>query len=143
MLRLLLTVLVLCATAVTAHAQAPKSFKVIVNSRGPIDALKRADAEALFLKKTSKVKDVGITPYDQPLDSATRQRFSEVVMQRSPRTVHAFWQQRLFTGQGVPPKEVKDDAAAIAVVATNAGAISYVAAETAVPDSVRVITISD
>lgn len=141
MIRVLLGVF-LFVFAASAHAETPK-LKVIVNAKGPFDALKRSDVEAIFLKKLTRVKDVTVVPFDQPVDAPIRQRFSEAMLQRSPRAVHAYWQQRLFSGQGVPPRDLRDDGAAIAAVAATPGGVAYVAVETALPDSVKAISVAE
>ena len=45
--------------------------------------------------------------------------------------MRSYWQQRIFSGQGLPPPELADDDAVVSYVLSHPGAIGYVAAGTA------------
>jgi hypothetical protein len=63
-------------------------------------------------------------------DAAARARFSQEVLSRSVASMRNYWQQRIFSGQGLPPPELRDDEAVVSYVITHPGAIGYVAAGT-------------
>jgi hypothetical protein len=46
-------------------------------------------------------------------------------LQRSPAAVRNYWQQRIFTGRGVPPPELATDDAVLAYVREHRGAVGY------------------
>ena len=98
--------------------------------------------QRIFLGKEKKFSDGSETiPVNQVSDSSVRSNFDASVLGRSSSQVSAYWSKLVFTGKGVPPKEVENDAAVIALVAKNPSAIGYVNS-TSVDDSVNVISIN-
>lgn len=98
--------------------------------------------QRIFLGKEKKFSDGSETiPVNQVSDSSVRSNFDASVLGRSSSQVSAYWSKLVFTGKGVPPKEVENDAAVIALVAKNPSAIGYVNS-TSVDDSVKVISIN-
>ena len=79
-------------------------------------------------------------PVDLKPDSAVRRRFSEHVLNRSVAAVKSYWQQRIFSGRGVPPPELESEQAVLAYVTKHRGAVGYVST-TAEVGNVRVIRI--
>ena len=98
--------------------------------------------QRIFLGKEKKFSDGSETiPVNQVSDSSVRSNFDTSVLGRSSSQVSAYWSKLVFTGKDVPPKEVENDAAVIALVAKNPSAIGYVNS-TSVDDSVNVISIN-
>jgi ABC-type phosphate transport system substrate-binding protein len=128
-----------------ARADAPPAaFVLIVNAGVKAQTLTKADVRAMFAKKTTRwADDMLVTPFDLIPASPVRSAFSEAIFNKSPQTVLSEWRQRIFTGQGTPPREVKDDASMIATVAATPGALGYVTAHTPLPPQVHAITISE
>ena len=62
------------------------------------------------------------------------------VLRRSPEAVRNYWQQRIFTGRGVPPPELASDEAVLAYVREHRGAVGYVSAA-AETSSVKVLEL--
>ncbi len=65
-------------------------------------------------------------PVNSKAATAARIEFEQKVLKKSASQIKAYWSKRVFSGKGKPPKEVDNDAAVIAFVAANAGAIGYV-----------------
>jgi ABC-type phosphate transport system substrate-binding protein len=108
-------------------AQNAPGFRVIVNARNPDGSLERRFVADAFLKKTSRWPNgQAILPVDQGAEVTPRRKFSEDVLQRSVAAVRSYWQQQIFSGRDVPPPELDSDAAVVAYVNKNAGAIGYV-----------------
>jgi hypothetical protein len=63
------------------------------------------------------------------------------IVGRSSTQVSAYWSKLVFTGKGVPPKEVADDAAVIAAVAADASAIGYIDSSSVTGD-VKALTLN-
>ncbi|MGB2426845.1 MAG: phosphate ABC transporter substrate-binding protein [Alteromonas sp.] len=98
--------------------------------------------QRIFLGKEKKFSDGSETiPVNQVSDSSVRSNFDTSVLGRSSSQVSAYWSKLVFTGKDVPPKEVENDAAVIALVAKNPSAIGYVNS-TSFDDSVNVISIN-
>src|SRR5690606_24298345 len=116
----------LLAGAFPAHAlaQAGKSFVVIVNEANPIQSIDRQQLEAMFLKRSTFWPDQSVVqPVDLRPDSPLRKQFSRSILRRSEMAVRTYWQQRIFTGRGVPPPELASERDVIAYVRGNRGAI--------------------
>jgi ABC-type phosphate transport system substrate-binding protein len=114
-------------SSVRAESRGSAGYRVIVNVANPVDAVDRRFVSEAFFKKTTRwPNDLLIRPVDQSSDSASRRAFSEDVMKRSVAAVKSYWQQMVFSGRGVPPPELDDDAEVVKFVVRNPGAIGYV-----------------
>jgi hypothetical protein len=111
----------------TAHAETHPEFKVIVDPQSRYLAVSREFLENAFLKKTTRWEDGElIRPVDLRADAETRKKFSQRVLKRSVAAVRSYWQQRIFSGRGVPPPELDTDEAVVAYVLSHRGAVGYV-----------------
>jgi len=122
--------LMVLATSVMVRAD-DSSYRVIVNPKNPTTVLDRKFIEAAFLKKISSWPSGDtIKPVDLPSSSATRRTFTSDVLGRSVEEVRRYWQQRIFSGQDVPPPERGSDDDVVKYVLEHDGAIGYVSART-------------
>lgn len=109
-----------------ARAGTP-AFRVIVHPSNQRSSASRELVVELFLKKITRWGDgEAARPVDQRADSAVRRAFSETVLKRSVQVVKTYWQQRIFSGRGVPPPELDSDALVVEYVLKHRGAVSYV-----------------
>lgn len=109
------------------------SFKLVVHPDNPLSVASRTFLSDAFLRNVGKWGDGrSIMPVDLRVDAAVRERFSQRVHGRSALAVKRYWQQRIFSGSGVPPPELSSDEAVLEYVLKHRGAIGYVSAETAV-----------
>ncbi|WP_340680267.1 phosphate ABC transporter substrate-binding protein [Paraglaciecola sp.] len=84
-------------------------------------------AQRIFLGKESKFSNgKEAIPINQAPDSPNRSSFDSDTLGRSSTQVAAYWSKLVFTGKGIPPKEVGTDSEVIAMVADNQNAIGYV-----------------
>jgi ABC-type phosphate transport system substrate-binding protein len=103
------------------------------------DALDKDSISRLFLNKAKAFPGgTQATPVALAEGLPATDEFNDKVLKKSASQLTAFWSKLVFTGKGQPPKALGDDAAVIADVAGNPGAIGYVDAG-AVNDSVRVV----
>jgi ABC-type phosphate transport system substrate-binding protein len=82
-----------------------------------------------------------VLPINQVTDSNSRNEFDTVVMQRNTAQIEAYWAKQIFTGKGIPPREVADDLAVIEIVGANIDAIGYVD-KASVSDNVKVVSFN-
>ena len=121
---LLLATALLLAGAPSAAAP---PFRLIVHPANPQASAPRDLVAELFLKKITRWEDgEAARPVDQRADSAVRRAFSESVLKRSVLAVKTYWQQRIFSGRGVPPPELDSDALVVEYVLKHRGAVGYV-----------------
>lgn len=98
--------------------------------------------QRIFLGKEKKFSDGKETiPINQNSDASVRGSFDSSVLGRNTNQVSAYWSKLVFTGKGIPPKEVDSDAAVIEIVANNPNAIGYVAASADI-GSVKKVTLN-
>ena len=106
---------------------APLRFLVVVNPRSAESSTTREFLSDAFLKKTTRWPGgEQLRPVDLRPDSVTRSWFSDAILRRSVSAVRNYWQQRIFTGRGVPPPEVESDGAVLRYVQLHPGAVGYV-----------------
>ncbi len=124
-----------------SHAQDGGGYKVIVNSSNPVTSLGTAYVSDLFLGKIGRW-DHGedVATVDQSARSSVRTQVSRSVHHKSVAAVKSHWQQRIFSGRGVPPPEFGSDAEVVAFVQQDPGAIGYVSISASL-DTVKVVEI--
>jgi ABC-type phosphate transport system substrate-binding protein len=98
-------------------------------------------SDAFFKKVSRWPSGERLHPVDLRFGSATRAAFSEAILRRSAAAVRSYWQQRIFTGRGVPPPEVESDAEVLRYVSEHRGGIGYISAAAAAPVDVKVLPI--
>lgn len=120
-------VLALGAALPARAGDAPPEFRVITHASRPETSVERAFVADVFLKNVTRwSNDEATRPVDQRLDADVRRRFSEKILRRSVAAVKTYWQQRIFSGRGVPPPELDSDAAVVSYVEAHPGAIGYI-----------------
>ncbi|HEX6765123.1 MAG TPA: hypothetical protein VF103_06585 [Polyangiaceae bacterium] len=118
----------ICPTVPRALAEEPRStFQIIVHPENPASRTSRQFLSSLFLKEITRWDDGELArPVDLKPDSPTRRRFSQSVLNRSVSAVKSYWQQRIFSGRGVPPPELDTDQAVVTYVTNHRGGVGYV-----------------
>jgi ABC-type phosphate transport system substrate-binding protein len=133
-------VLVLALLGAAPASSSAEGYQVIVNVANPASSLPKEQLSKIFMKKVQKW-DSGqpITPVDQDQASPARAAFSKTVHGKPASAVASYWQQQIFAGRDVPPAEKANDAAVIAFVKANAGAVGYVSGNA--PADVKVLAV--
>jgi len=134
-LPLVYTTLVLAFSALAATVSAkeappvaaPPAYRIIVHPTNPANTVSKTLLQDAFLKKTTRwPDDRNIRPADLKASSPVRVRFTEEVLGRTVAAVRSYWQQRIFSGRGVPPPELDSDQKVVAYVLEHEGAVGYV-----------------
>jgi hypothetical protein len=121
--------------------ESPAPFVVVAQRENPESAVSREFLSDAFLKKTTRwATGDAIGPVDLRADSPVRAAFSANVLRRSVAAVRSYWQQRIFSGRGVPPPEVESDLAVIRYVREHSGGVGYVS-DQADTREVKVLTV--
>jgi ABC-type phosphate transport system substrate-binding protein len=116
-----------------ASEQPRPGYLLIAHPASHIARIERKFLAEVFLRRATRwPDDTPIYPVDLAPDAPARIRFSQDVLARSVASVRSYWQQRIFSGQGLPPPELSGDEAVVSYVLTHPGAIGYVALGTAV-----------
>lgn len=102
-------------------------FVVVVHPDNPLSSVSRDFLREAFLKRVSAWPDgEHVKPADQKPETRVRDAFSRKVLGRSVAAVKSYWQQRIFSGRGVPPPELESDQAVVAYVLLHRGGVGYV-----------------
>ena len=146
MLRLIGVLVMLAAPAAYAGEEAFRiegaSFNVVVHRNNPIGSITRAELSAIYMKRTRSWGDGReIVPVDQPVSSPVRERFSRSVHGKNVAYVTRYWQRLIFSGRGIPPRQLQNDAAVLELVKNSRGAIGYIARDTPPGDGVKVLPV--
>jgi hypothetical protein len=95
--------------------------------------------QRIFLGKDKKFADGNESiAVNQSADTQIRQDFDEAVLGRSSSQVSAYWSKLVFTGKGIPPKEVSSDAEVIDLVSKNPSVVGYIN-RASVTDAVKIV----
>jgi ABC-type phosphate transport system substrate-binding protein len=120
----------LVLTLLAAASIRAEDIVVIVNPAAkPVSKEQVAD---LYLGRSG-----GLTPIDQMVGSSIYVEFYKKATGRDIAQVKAIWSRILFTGRGLPPKQLPDSAAVKKAVAANPNAVGYIE-KSAVDASVKV-----
>jgi ABC-type phosphate transport system substrate-binding protein len=124
-------------------ASADATFRVIVHPQVKGSQIPRAALSSIFLKQAPKWGDgSAVLPVDQSVRSPVRKAFSSDVLQQGLVEVQVYWQRKM--GNGVIPPPVKtSDEEIVSFVASTPGAIGYVSSSTPLPDSVKMVEITN
>ena len=145
MRRALLSVLALAVLAAGALpvVSADASFRVIVHPQVKGSQIPRAALTSIFLKQAPRWGDgTLVLPVDQSVRSPVRKSFSGDVLQQGIAEVQFYWQRKMLAGVVPPPVKTSDEEI-VSFVASTPGAIGYVSAATALPDSVKAVEITN
>ncbi len=100
---------------------------VIVNPASGVNSLSLGEAKKIFLiKKKNFPNGEKAKPVEQAEGSATRDIFNNKVLKKNNLQYKAYWSKIIFSGKGIPPKSMADDATVKTFVAATIGAIGYV-----------------
>ena len=134
---LLFSILVLLSGLLEAQG----AFKVIVTASSPVSSITKNELSRLFLKKKSEWADgQEVQLVDQAANSSVRASFSQAIHGKKVSAVKSYWQQMIFSGRGVPPREVASDATVLEFVKLTPNAIGYVSSKSSV-NGVKVLRI--
>lgn len=118
---------VLALVVSPAAADNAPAFRIVAHPSTPGAHVSRDFLTNAFLKNVTRwPDDQPIRPVDLRIDAAARKSFSEAILRRSVAAVKAYWQQRIFSGRGVPPPALDSDDAIVEYVTSHPGAVGYV-----------------
>ena len=125
---------IVLAVFIVAAVQAEEIVVIVNPAATPINKEQIAD---LYLGRG------GVwTPIDQAVGSGIYVEFYKKATGRDIAQVKAIWSRILFTGRGLPPRQMPDSAAVKKAVAANPKAVGYIE-KSAVDASVRVALLLD
>ena len=110
-------------TSIAAQA----ALAIVAHPSNSVSGIRVDDAQRIFLGKSGEFANGRrAAPVDQTPGTASRTKFMKTVIQKSEDELKGYWSKLMFSGKGQPPREVGDDAAVKAWVASNPDAIGYI-----------------
>lgn len=128
---------------------ASTGYKIVVHADNPLTSLSAKALSRVFLKKTRRWDEdlwgrrVNVSPFDLPEKSEVRRLFTRAIHDKSTSAIKSYWQREIFSGREVPPTELPSDEEMIQRVADEEGAIGYVSAGAELPETLKVLKVTD
>ena len=113
---------------------------IVVNPASSIQKASKEDVQQLFLGKRNEIDGQASRALDQDEGSSSREEFYEKVIEKTEAETTAYWSRLIFTGKGMPPDKVMDDAEVIEMVSEDEDLVGYVN-PSAVDETVKVILV--
>jgi len=138
-IRIIITSIFLLTLSYSAHSHA--DIAVIVNNDNDISALTLSEVKRIYTGKVSRFSN-GVPIYlsDLSKKDPLRNVFYKQATGKSTKKMIAYWRERMFSGEGIPPKENRNTARMKFWVSDQQGAIGYVDAS-AIDLSVKTVLI--
>ena len=128
----------ICLTLIGLSFSTYAGVVVIVHSSNSA-ALDQGSISKIYLGKSSKFPGGGkVVPIALKAGSAATDEFNSKVLGRDAAQLKAYWSKLVFTGKGVPPKEMGSDQEVIDLIAANPNMIGFVS-DGADTSSVKVV----
>ena len=126
-----------------AFRAGPPQFCIVVHRSNPMVSITRAELSAIYMRRRRSWRDGReIVPVDQPAASAVRERFSRAIHGKNVAYVTRYWQRLIFSGRGIPPRQLRNDAEVMEFVRNSRDAIGYTARDASPADGVKVIPVT-
>ena len=134
------TLVVILASSMLGFVQQSYADTIVIVNPSNNIKLTQKQIQRIFLGKLKTFPNARIAlPIDLPQKSDERSEFNELVIKKDMRQVTAYWTRLIFTGKGLPPKQVDSGEEAKQLVARNPDAIAYIDASL-LDDSVKRIS---
>ena len=111
---------------------------VVVSSSSGIDVLTESQVRQIFNGQLRRVSGVSVKPLDLPAKNDSRDDFYQAVMGKSAEQIKSYWARMIFTGRGMPPREVSSEREMVVLIASDQSYVGYVD-EAKVPAGVKVV----
>ncbi len=131
---------VLLAGVLLAGAARGAEYKFIVHPDTAAAALSREEAKNILLGTKGRWDNGQVIRLAVLAGGPLHEKVITEITARTPDQFDKYWKKQVFTGKGVMPETMPDDAAMVAYVAKTPGAIGYVSAA-AKTDGMKVVTV--
>lgn len=111
---------------------------VVVSADSEIGALSQGQVRQLFNGQLRKVSGVSVKPLDLPNGDVTRNTFYQEVTGKTAEQMKSYWARMIFTGRGMPPREVSSEREMGILLGGDPAFVGYLE-ETRVPQGLKVI----
>jgi ABC-type phosphate transport system substrate-binding protein len=130
----------LLACTVLAVAARAADYQFIAHPDTSTSTLSKEDAKNILLGSKGKWDNGTVIKLAILTGGPTHDKVINDITSRTADQFDKYWKKQVFTGKGVMPEAMADDAAMVAYVARTPGAFGYVSAG-ARTDGVKVLTV--
>ena len=130
MKKVLFSLLLILGAAMPAQAEPV----VVVSASSSLDALTLDEVRQIFNGQTRRVSGVAVKPLDLPSRNSERDGFYQQVLGKSAEQMKSYWARMIFTGRGMPPREVSSAREMLMLVGSNRDFVGYLDAARVTPD---------
>lgn len=103
---------------------------VIISSPENVEQLNLDDVARIFLGKVTQYPSgETVEPIDIDPTHPSYERFAQIVLNKSPSQLRAYWAKQIFTGKGRPPQVVASARDLQDIVASDSRYLSYINSE--------------
>lgn len=113
--------------SVTSSLSWADDIAVIVHPQAGFDEITTGETRQLFMGKSKTLPNTQtarLLMHEE--NSPLRVGFDRAVLDRDPKQMRAYWAQMIFTGRGMPPRQLENDEAIKQEVAAHPNAIGYI-----------------
>lgn len=128
------------AAALVFVARSEAQVIVIANNSVKADSISKSDLRDVFTGNATSLPDGSRVVPILLKAGTTQQEFLQAFIDKSDTAYRAGWRSLVFSGQASMPKSLDGDAAVVAFVASNPGAIGYIGKSTP-HEGVKVLTV--
>lgn len=125
----------LCGSLLPSSATAEAAFHLIAHRDAPVNNLTPTEVADIFL---DRVPLTAIWHPIEPDDETLRQTFYNTLLDRSLKSIRAYWAKRVFTGRGRPPP-VLNPTELLQTLVQDPHAISFIPASSGVPPCCKIL----
>ena len=111
---------------------------VVVGADSPISALTQSQVRQVFNGQLRQIQGAAVKPLDLPGGDVTRNLFYRNVTGKTAEQMKSYWARMIFTGRGMPPREVSSEQEMGLLVGSDSAFVGYLE-ETRVPEGLKVV----
>ena len=128
MKKIMFSLLLMLSTAAQAEPV------VVVSASSSLGALTQDEVRQIFNGQTRRVSGISVKPLDLPSRGGARNDFYQQVLGKSAEQMKSYWARMIFTGRGMPPREVSSEQEMVMLVGSNRNFVGYLDALLVTPD---------
>lgn len=127
LIRLYMMLLLGLGLILVQEACASNDFVVVANVNSGLEKMSKDEVINVYMGRNRKLPSgVSAVPLDLTNPLSEKANFYSVMVNKELSEISSYWARLLFSGQGSPPKQLKDADEALDYVVQSKGAIAYI-----------------
>lgn len=126
-IRLYMVLLLGLGSFLALEACASNDFVVVANVNSGLEKMSKDEVINVYMGRNRKLPSgISAVPLDLSNPLSEKANFYSVMVNKELSEISSYWARLLFSGQGSPPKQLKDADEALDYVIQSKGAIAYI-----------------